>query len=273
MLDPRLQLSAADLAPLLERAEADAYADLLRAAPAEWRCAADCTDGTWLLLAPPLDILLFNRVIGAGVHSPAREDDVLAWIDRYRRAGVRNFGVQVCPAAKPIELRTWLARAGLRSADRWTKVYRSNDPVAAPATDVQGTRVGHDDAPTFAAVTTDGFGMPATLRPWLASTVGRPGWRHYLAWHERRAIAGAALFVNGEVGWLGIASTVPAARRRGAQAALMARRLEDGRALGCRWFVTETGEELPGRPNPSFHNMMRAGFAVAYARENYLAVR
>ena len=41
-------------------------------------------------------------------------------------------------------------------------------------------------------------------------------------------------------------------------------------ALGYRWFVTETGEDLPTKPNPSFHNMLRAGFRLAYQRPNYL---
>ena len=50
----------------------------------------------------------------------------------------------------------------------------------------------------------------------------------------------------------------------------MARRIEDGRALGCRWFVTETGEDTPERPNPSFRNMLRSGFALGYHRANYM---
>jgi hypothetical protein len=62
-------------------------------------------------------------------------------------------------------------------------------------------------------------------------------------------------------------NVAPAAFRRGA---LMARRLEDGQNLGCHWFVTETGEDTPARPNPSFHNMLRAGFTVAYYRQNFM---
>ena len=44
----------------------------------------------------------------------------------------------------------------------------------------------------------------------------------------------------------------------------MARRLCDGARLGCEWFVTETGQDRPDKPNPSFHNMLRTGFKVAY---------
>jgi hypothetical protein len=53
----------------------------------------------------------------------------------------------------------------------------------------------------------------------------------------------------------------------------MARRIHDAVAMGSEWLVTETGEDLPERPNPSFRNMMRAGFLVAYQRRNYLRPR
>jgi len=104
----------------------------------------------------------------------------------------------------------------------------------------------------------------------MCATVGRPGWRHYMAWDGDTPAAVAALHVHGQVGWLGVAATLPAMRRRGAQGALMARRIRDGAALGCRWFVTETGQDRPDKPNPSFHNMMRTGFAVAYHRPNFM---
>lgn len=34
------------------------------------------------------------------------------------------------------------------------------------------------------------------------------------------------------------------------------------------WIVTETDEELPDRPNPSYHNMLRLGLPVRYVRAN-----
>ena len=78
------------------------------------------------------------------------------------------------------------------------------------------------------------------------------------------------MFVNGEVGWLGFAGTLKTHRKRGGQGALFARRIKDGLALGCKWFVTETGEDTPENPNPSYHNMLRSGFKLAYLRRNYV---
>ena len=33
----------------------------------------------------------------------------------------------------------------------------------------------------------------------------------------------------------------------------------------------ETGEDTSARPNPSFRNMIRAGFTVAYHRQNFMS--
>jgi L-amino acid N-acyltransferase YncA len=66
--------------------------------------------------------------------------------------------------------------------------------------------------------------------------------------------------------WLGAAGTVASHRGRGAQGALIARRIEDARARGCHSFTTEIAPE----PNPSAHNMERAGFHVAYSRPSWV---
>jgi hypothetical protein len=115
--------------------------------------------------------------------------------------------------------------------------------------------------------------MPVDLKPMLAGTVGRPGWHQYIAFDDDLPAAVAALYVRNEVGWLGVAATLAEYRRRGAQGALMARRICDGGKLGCEWLITETGQERPDKPNPSFHNMLRTGFKVAYDRPNYMPPR
>jgi hypothetical protein len=35
-------------------------------------------------------------------------------------------------------------------------------------------------------------------------------------------------------------------------------------------LVTETAEDTPERPNPSDRNMLRAGFRLAYLRDNVM---
>ena len=76
--------------------------------------------------------------------------------------------------------------------------------------------------------------------------------------------------VSADVAWLGFGCTLESHRNRGAQGALFARRIQDGLLLGCKWFVTETGEDTPDSPNPSYRNMLRTGFELAYLRRNYV---
>jgi hypothetical protein len=35
--------------------------------------------------------------------------------------------------------------------------------------------------------------------------------------------------------------------------------------------VTETGERVPGKPSNSYRNILRAGFAEAYLRANFMS--
>ena len=265
--------SPLDLAAVVELTEGAAYADLLRAAPPEWGCIAEQTSCGWLLMAPPLDMLLFNRIVGCGIREPAREAELREMVGRFRDRGLRNFGVQPSPAASPPDLPEQIEALGLAVRDRWTKVIRGPGTANVPETTVIVEQIGPEHCAAFGEVTTKGFGMPAQLGPWIASTVGRPGWRHYLASLDGAPIGAAALFVADRVGWLGVASTLPQARRHGAQGALFARRVADASMMGCRYIVTETSEQLPDRPNPSFRNMLRAGFDVVYHRPNYMLAR
>jgi hypothetical protein len=176
-----LTASRSEIAAVVEMTEGAAYADLLRAAPPEWNCVAEETACGWLLLAPALDMLLFNRIIGCGVRQPARRTPLRDLLARFTGAGVRQFGVQLSPAALPSEIPRWLEAEGLVVRDRWTKVRRGPGAPTASDTAVSVEEIGAERATSLAELTTLGFGMPAQLRPWIASTVGRAGWRHYVA--------------------------------------------------------------------------------------------
>ena len=52
---------------------------------------------------------------------------------------------------------------------------------------------------------------------------------------------------------------------------ILARRIRDAAEWGCRRVITETGGDTPEHPNPSYHNMLRAGFVLVYQRPNYIA--
>jgi hypothetical protein len=268
------KLSLQDVAQLVEFGEGEACADMFLAAPADFAAGmglrVERVGSAIALITAKMDIMLFNRVIGLGVIEPATEAMVDDIATLYHQAGLRNFAIQVSPFAQPSALPAWLEARGLTRRDNWAKVYRGVEPPPPVPTDLRIESIGLDQAGAFAAVACTAFGMPDTFQPWLAADVGRPGWRHYLAWDGEVPVATGALFVKDRIGWLGVGSTLLSHRRRGAQGAIMAQRIRDGAELGCRWLITETGEDVANRPNPSYHNMVRTGFELAYQRSNYM---
>jgi hypothetical protein len=114
------------------------------------------------------------------------------------------------------------------------------------------------------------YGDPPVLAGGHSATVGRAGWRHFMALDAGRPVAGAALFQFGDVAWCGFAATLAEDRGRGAHCALLARRVRAAAEDGCSIVVCETAEETAERPNASYRNMRRVGFEVAYYRPNYV---
>lgn len=77
----------------------------------------------------------------------------------------------------------------------------------------------------------------------VASAVDAPGWSHYLGYDGEKAVATGALRVEADTAWIGIGATIPTARGRGWQTALLERRLHDAKGAGCRIAVAETDSE------------------------------
>ena len=92
-----------------------------------------------------------------------------------------------------------------------------------------------------------GFDLPVATAKWFAALYGRPGWRLYLAYDGQTPIASGAAFAQYGVAWFGMDATLTDFRRRGAQTALINRRIEDGRALRLVGFTAETGQPPAGQ--------------------------
>ncbi|MFW6023941.1 MAG: GNAT family N-acetyltransferase, partial [Myxococcota bacterium] len=113
------------------------------------------------------------------------------------------------------------------------------------------------------------FDVTERVAPVVASIVDRPGWHVLAALDGDTPVGMGALFVQDRLGCLPFAATHPDHRRRGIQGALMGLRIQTALDLGCELITTETGEEVPGEPNPSGNNMFRHGFRRAETLHNY----
>jgi len=258
----------------LERIEIDAWRDYCAAAPSAFARTVGLEtadlDGPLLAMCRRIDHYQFNRLMGGGLDGDAEGRSLETAIDRFRDAGLKNGYLQIAPGSRAQALQAKARTLGLKPLERvWVKFARGAAPAPTPATGLGIVEVTRGEAMEFAEAVVAGFGMPPTLAPWLAAIVGRTGWRAYVARDGGKAVGGAAMFVADGGAWLGIGAVRAEARRRGGQGALLARRIADGLAEGARWFATETGKPLADEPHPSFSNIQRAGFAIAYERANW----
>jgi len=265
------------LAAEIELVEAEAWAELQLSAAPEFRerygIQVQRIGGAVLLLASGSSTLAINRVIGLGLVAPLDEALLDEILGAYAAAGVERFVIQWSPEAIPAQATDWFAQRGYRLVSKNVKVYRRADTVPNDPTIDSCLRIeliGPEDAETFERIVARPLGVPDGLGPGIRSTIGRRGWRFYLAYDDGRPIAGAALYAHDKHAWCGLGATIESDRKRGAQTALLARRLSDAAALGCEWVSADTVAETADRPNPSYRNMRRVGFSELYERPNFL---
>lgn len=260
-------------ARLLELIEAEAWADIYRAAPAALAeehglAALDLGAGAVCIVARDVPSLMLNRVIGLGVGVPATP----GMLDLADEAfGETRYMIPVAPQCQPAELSTWLRGRGFEAGYAWMKFERGPEPPPEPATALDVRLAGRDDAAAFAHALIAGYEMPGWMEEWVAALVGRPGWSCYVAYQGSEPAAAGCLYVRPPAAWLGLAGTVPELRRRGGQGAIMAARIREAVEAGCTAIGTETGERVIDRPSASYSNIVRFGFREAYVRPNLVS--
>jgi GNAT superfamily N-acetyltransferase len=257
----------------IEGIERDAWFDLYEAAPVTLRAtfgiAQRRLDDGVLLICRGLDNIQFNRLGYLSVSEAVHLETVDSAITAFDIMGVKNWIVHVAQGAE--ELARICAARGLTPHPRsWAKFLRDAKPAQAVLTEIEVREIDPDSAQVFGTTAAQGFGMPASTGDWLAAIVGRPRWRCFIGYEGETAVATGALYIDidGDCGWFGIGATLPSHRKRGAQTALLAARINAAIASGCRLLTTETGIPHAGEARLSYANIQRAGFAVAYQRPN-----
>ena len=254
-----------------ERIELEAMRDTFAAAQGDASVGGnvDAVGGAAAFSARQVPNIIFNRTIGLGVFAPATRADAAAVVRAYAERGVSRYLVHLHAQATPPRLRDWLGELGLAPFRRaWAKFSRGDAPAERAETSLRIEAIGSERAADFARIAIDGYGLPVSAAGLLRPLAGRPRWHVYLSYAGDRPAGTAAMFIDGDVGWLGWGATEFEYRGRGSQRALLAQRLRDAMALGCRRFHVELGESVPGEPQSSYHNILRAGFTRTYVRDN-----
>ena len=262
----------------IELVERDAWLDFYAAAPATYAASMSIQskqfDGYAVLAHKGIPMPEFNRAIGLGIDHPMTAsalDKAIGWLDANADPA---WAIQLPPSERTAEIELALEKRGLKPrGNGWAKFEYTPVAASTPPSrsnlnvrQVEASAAGH-----FGSVIADSFGFPQSSAPWFSALVGRPKWQCYLVYDGSSLAAGAALYLDGGWAWMGMDTTLAAYRDRGAQAALINRRVIDGIRQGVKCFTAETGQPSPNgtQANHSHNNYARANFRKAYVRPNY----
>lgn len=213
----------------------------------------------------------WNKALGFGFDEPVTADVIAQVCDFYRAQGAPQAVLQLAPSVLPGDWDDICAAHRLVPEGSWVKLGHDLAAVDPVDTDLRVAAVEAGDATEWASVLLRGFGMPEKgLLEMTAAVVGRPGFRCFAAWDGSEIVGVGNSFLHADTAALWAAATLPGRRGRGAHAALLAARLLDAKAAGCRMAVAETGVEEPGKRSPALQGLHKAGFAALYERRNWL---
>jgi GNAT superfamily N-acetyltransferase len=212
---------------------------------------------------------MWNHAQGFGEWSAPSSSILERVIAFYKSHGTRG-AICMTPRASTEEAMAMLDKHGFEPGYAYRKFQRDDAPPPMANSDLAVRAARAEDAQAFGEIVATAFGTPESFAPWVAALVGRPRWHCFLAWDGDRLAGTGALFVHEGIGYCTFGATHPEARRKGAQRALLAHRIAEGLKLGCRRFVTETGEAGDGEPEQSYRNILWVGFERAYLRDNWV---
>ena len=226
--------------------------------------------GVAVRMAAAPDIAMFTRAFALGIGEPLTGDVIDEATEFLAAAGGTFACLQIAPMQETPEVLDALDQRGYRRGHTWAKMMRATGATSEASTDLRIERLSADRGEQMARVQIAGFEMPDILVPWSARQASTPGWHCWGAFDGDDMVACAMLFVHDGAGHLSGAATLPEHRGRGAQGALMKARIDYATERGLHWITAETGSETPEEPNPSLHNMHRAGLELLYHRQNWI---
>jgi len=203
----------------------------------------------------------YNRVVGLELQDARGLPEMLAF---FRTRGIRaRFEIGPAELTSALALQLAIERVGVERIE--TVVHAPIDALVPPRASAVLVRASpFEELDLFLDLWARGFALPEFLwsdvKRMRAAWFSVPGFERYLALIDGEPIACGGLYVYGDVGYLCVSATLPEARGRGAQAALISRRWREAAAAGCRHVISTT--PFGGT---SQNNMERAGMHTAHS--------
>ncbi len=196
-------------------------------------------------------------------------------VHQVQLSGAPALAVQVQPRCQPATFAADAHQMGLAPGGAFVKCFGPAEPREVDTDGLRIERIGADRADDFSRIMHAGFQVdpsPESQR-WFSDPHFYDGdWATYAAFDGDDPVAVGRLLVveQTSAGAMFGAATLPAARGRGAQSALLDVRIREARDRGCRYASAETWAETPEQPNPSQHNMRAAGLTEVHVRRNWV---
>lgn len=259
-----------ELARRLERTEGRANADFVEA-HAE---ASPELGATWISVAETYAMFdgpgsPVTQTFGLGIFQPITSADMDQIEEFFTSRGGQVFH-EVCPLADQSAF-TLLSERGYKPIEFSNVLFRPIDPELSLHANRNGQLkirvVEKSEGELWAQTAFEGWSEFTEVADYvreLGLITVRSKARAFLAELQGDPIATGALTINGDVAMLAGASTIPKARRQGAQLALLEGRLRYAAEQGCTiaMMVAQPG-------SGSQRNAERHGFRIAYTRTKW----
>jgi GNAT superfamily N-acetyltransferase len=259
-----------ELARRLERAEAHANAGFVEArakAFPDWGAARIEVAGASAMFDGPNSPV--TQTFGLGMFQPLTVADLDQIEHFFFERGAPVFH-EVCPLADPSTF-ALMSERGYKPLEFSNVLYRPISPDlrldAARNEQIEVRRISPDEVDLWAQTAFEGwseFTEAADFLRDLGHVTARSKSLPFLAELDGQQIAAGALSIDQDIALLAGASTIPSARRQGAQNALLEERLRYAATQGCTvaMMATQLG-------SGSQRNAERHGFRIAYTRTKW----
>jgi hypothetical protein len=261
-------------AAAIERAEALAWADLYAAAPEDWAervgLGTRWLGGALVLSWAATGRRYFSRTLGLGVAEPATAEALDEILAAWDEAGIEMFLVQSQPHCRPEEYEDLLRGRGLEPFDRQDRIVRGAEPAVSYESDLTVEPVELAAADEWADFLQHVYHLDTG--PWLQRLVGRAGWYPYVARRDGEVVQARTMHITPErAAWLGMDGPVPGLMTDDYEpdAALCARIVEDGLALGATSFLADIEAPSDAMDTPAYRDFARLGFRRPYTRTHW----
>jgi hypothetical protein len=214
-----------------------------------------------------------NQIQGAAEPGAVEEGHLAAAVE-WMRAREVDYRVPVAEGrAGAGAAEAWLGGHGYERGAAWLKLVREGGPPDLPEDPaVEVFPLGDEfDGEGISSIVREALELPIMAETLVFSLPTRDDWRCYTAaiLPEGDLVAAGAMLIDDGVAQLGLDATLRRGRGRGANRALLRRRLLDAAAAGCRTVFAELGECEPAGLDAAARNLRAAGFVEAYAGRNW----